>query len=69
MRSMEAAFKNAVLFHSKEYYQEAYNFDNQTYKYHNVRLDQLPFTYHVLPLLQNFFEKNQEENLKFQRKI
>lgn len=69
MRALDVAFKNAVLFHTKENYQQSYTFQNQTYKYHNVRLDQLPLTYHVKPLLEKFFEHNKSERESFKRKI
>ena len=65
MMNEEIAFLNALLFHSKENYYRPYEFEGETYYYHEQ--DKLPFTDRCIPLLeqlfvgraiQNMFEKN-----------
>lgn len=68
MRALDCGFKNALLYHSREYYHRDYEVKGHKYEYANIRLDQLPMTYHAVPLLKKFSDRNQKDSKGFKGK-
>jgi hypothetical protein len=57
MKAKEIAFKNALIFYSKEFYEEDYEFNGVRKKYEDVTIDQLPHHVHLQPIVQKFLKK------------
>lgn len=55
----EVAFKNAIILHTKKFYQISYeirhNFESRKFDYFSTLFDQKPHTEHILPLIENLY--------------
>ena len=58
-RDEEVAFKNAIVLHTKRFYQVSYeireNFVDRKFDYFSTLFDQKPHANHIIPLIENFY--------------
>lgn len=65
LRDEETAFKNALVFHSTQFYYISYEIQNDYHEkiktdYFSTEFDQKPYTNYFFPILENMFKKKED---------
>ena len=63
LKSLEIAFKNAVLFYSQHLYESGYKHGNTVQKYYEINKEQRPFVHALKPKIKQFLYNDDSQNM------